>query len=51
MSKRFGKSRVPDCTCTYSFTCGACLKAAVDKNMAERNAAPLLTSASKVKKG
>lgn len=28
MSKRYGKARVPNCTCTYNFTCGACLKAA-----------------------
>ena len=28
MSKRFGKKRVPECYCTYNFTCGACLRAA-----------------------
>jgi hypothetical protein len=28
MSKRFGKKRVPDCQCTYNFTCGPCLRAA-----------------------
>ena len=28
MSKRFGKSRVPGCTCTERFTCGSCLSAA-----------------------
>ena len=27
MSKRFGKKRVPSCTCTYRFTCRACLVA------------------------
>ena len=25
MSKRFGKKRVPECYCTYNFTCKACL--------------------------
>lgn len=24
--KRFGAKRVPDCECTYSFTCRPCLK-------------------------
>jgi len=28
MSKRFGKVRVLGCTCTYHFTCGACLRSA-----------------------
>jgi hypothetical protein len=28
MSKRFGKTRVPDCCCEHNFTCGPCLRAA-----------------------
>lgn len=26
MNRRYGKARVPDCTCTSNFTCGACLR-------------------------
>jgi hypothetical protein len=29
MSKRFGKKRVPNCECTASFSCRACLDAGV----------------------
>ncbi len=27
MSRRFGKARVPNCECTYNFTCRHCLAA------------------------
>jgi hypothetical protein len=32
---RWGKRRIPDCRCTSSFTCGACLAYASTRNMAE----------------
>lgn len=36
MSKRFGKKRVPDCQCTYNFTCGPCLRAAAPQGALQR---------------
>jgi hypothetical protein len=52
MSKHFGKARVPDCRCEFNFTCGPCLQAAVDKNTADKQNAPVIwfkTSRSKIK--
>lgn len=37
---RFGKHRAPGCCCEVRFTCGACLEAAVARNLADRNATP-----------
>jgi hypothetical protein len=39
---QWGKTRLPGCVCTDSFTCGVCLRHAVDRNAADRNAQPLV---------
>ena len=38
---RYGKSKTPGCECTDHFTCGACLQRCVDRNAADRAAAPI----------
>jgi hypothetical protein len=32
---RFGKNKPKDCTCTQSYTCGACLQKTVERNKAD----------------
>jgi hypothetical protein len=37
---RWGKTKVPGCRCERSFTCGACLDRAIDRNIADSRATP-----------
>lgn len=34
--KRWGKKRVPDCECSYNFTCRTCLVAGLQEGMPQR---------------
>lgn len=38
MSKRFGKKRVPGCSCDYNFTCRECLRDAIPAGLPQHGA-------------